>query len=98
MTVQAGKGLWVVPSSYALWVPAGMDHAIRMSGQVEMRTLYIAQAQMQHASEECRVLFVLPLLRELILRAMHISKLYDEGGMDGRIMQLILDEVILLRP
>ncbi|MBK4738513.1 AraC family transcriptional regulator [Noviherbaspirillum pedocola] len=98
MTVQAGEGLWVVPSSHALWVPAGVEHAIRMSGQVEMRTVYIDQAQMQHAFEECQVLFVSPLLRELILRAMHIPRLYDERGMDGRIMQLILDEVVLLRP
>lgn len=98
MTVQASDGLWVVPSSYALWVPAGVEHAIRMTGQVEMRTVYIDPVQMRRASEECQVLFVSPLLRELILRAMRIPKLYEESGMDGRIMQLILDEMVLLRP
>lgn len=98
MTVQAVQDFWVVPSSHALWVPAGVEHSIRMSGQVEMRTVYIDPAQMQRAPDECQVLFVSPLLRELILRAMHIPKLYDERGMDGRIMQLILDEVVLLRP
>jgi AraC-like DNA-binding protein/quercetin dioxygenase-like cupin family protein len=98
MTVQAGSGLWVVPPSHALWMPAGVEHTIRMSGQVEMRTIYIDPKHMRRAPGECRVLFVSPLLRELILRAMSIPRMYDERGMDGRIMQLILDEVVLLRP
>jgi AraC-like DNA-binding protein/quercetin dioxygenase-like cupin family protein len=98
MMVQAGSGLWLVPPSHALWMPAGVEHTIRMSGQVEMRTIYIDPLRMRHAFGECQVLLVSPLLRELILRAMHIPRMYDEHGMDGRIMQLILDEVILLRP
>lgn len=98
MTVQAGNGLWVVPPSHALWMPAGVEHTIQMSGQVEMRTVYIDSTSMQGGRDECQVLFVSSLLRELILRAIHIPQLYDERGMDGRIMQLILDEVVLLRP
>ncbi|WP_225984503.1 AraC family transcriptional regulator [Noviherbaspirillum aerium] len=98
MTVQADSSLWVVPPSHALWVPAGVEHTIRMSGRVEMRTVYIDPAHMQCAPEDCQVLFVSQLLRELILRAMAIPRMYDEHGMDGRIMQLILDEIALLRP
>lgn len=98
MTVQAGEGMWVVPPSHALWMPAGMEHTIRMGGQVEMRTLYIDPGQVRRAPGECQVLFVSPLLRELILRAMNVPRMYDERGMDGRIMRLILDEIALLRP
>jgi AraC-like DNA-binding protein len=98
MMVRADGGMWVVPASHALWVPAGVEHTIRMSGQVEMRTIYIDPKRMRRARKECQVLFVSPLLRELILRAMNIPRMYDERGMDGRIMQLILDEVALLRP
>ena len=98
MLVQAGSGLWVVPPSHALWMPAGMEHSIRMSGQVEMRTLYLDPDHLQAGRRECQVLFVSALLRELIVRAMTIPRMYDHNGMDGRIMQLILDEVALLRP
>lgn len=98
MLVQAGSGLWVVPPSHALWVPAGMEHSLRMSGQVEMRTIYIDPEHARDGRLECQVLFVSTLLRELIVRAMSIPRMYDERGMDGRIMQLILDEVALLRP
>lgn len=98
MMIEAGSGLWVVPPSHALWVPAGVEHAIRMSGQVEMRTIYIDTERMANAPGECQVLLVSRLLRELILRAMGIPRMYDEHGMDGRIMQLILDETALLCP
>jgi AraC-like DNA-binding protein len=96
MTVRAAGGLWTVPPSHALWVPAGVVHEIRMGGRVEMRTLYIDPKRARGMPRECRVLLVSPLLRELIVRAMRIAPRYDERGMEGRVMQLILDEVALL--
>jgi AraC-like DNA-binding protein len=96
MTVQAGGGLWILPPSHALWVPAGVVHQIRMSGPVEMRTLYIQPEHARHIKRKCHVLFVSPMLRELIVRAVELPPLYDERGMEGRLMRLILDEIALL--
>jgi len=96
MTVQAAGGLWVLPPSHALWVPAGVVHQIRMNGPVEMRTLYVQPEHAQAIKHECHVLFVSPLLRELIVRAIALPPLYDERGMAGRLMMLILDEIALL--
>jgi len=42
MTITTPDGSWVVPPNRALWIPAGVDHHIVMSGPVTMRTLYIA--------------------------------------------------------
>ncbi|HKQ28632.1 MAG TPA: helix-turn-helix transcriptional regulator [Burkholderiales bacterium] len=96
MKVQAGGGLWTLPPSHALWVPAGVVHEIRMSGPVEMRTLYVQSPHGERVGPLCRVLFVSSLLRELIVRAMELPPLYDERGMEGRVMSLILDEIALL--
>ena len=95
MTVRASSTLWILPASHALWMPSGIVHDIRAAGPVEMRTLYV---QERHAERigGCRVLFVSPLLRELILRAMDLPPLYDERGADGRVMALILDEIAAL--
>src|SRR4029453_312483 len=41
MTVQTGQGTWVVPSQRAVWIPAGVEHEVAMSGSVSMRTLYL---------------------------------------------------------
>jgi quercetin dioxygenase-like cupin family protein len=41
MTVTASRGTWVVPPNRALWIPAGTEHEVRMSGAVAMRAIYV---------------------------------------------------------
>lgn len=96
MTVQASSELWTLPPSHALWVPAGMVHEIRTHGPVEMRTLYIEARKGRRIRNECHIVFVSPLLRELIVRAIELPALYDQRGMEGRVMDLIVDEIALL--
>ncbi len=96
MTIRVRGSLWTIPASHALWMPARVPHAIRMDTAVEMRTLYFRPGAVKGMPRECRVLAVTPLLRELILRALAIRPRYDEKGADGRLMQLITDEVALL--
>lgn len=98
MTVRAEGSMWTVPASHALWMPAGVEHSIRVDSAVEMRSLYFEARRVRGIPGECRVMFVSPLLRELIVRAMEIPPLYDVRGADGRVMQLIVDEVASLTP
>ena len=93
MTVTAEAGTWVVPPQRGLWLPAGMEHAIAINRNVEMRSLYIAPDAAPGLPERCGVVDLPPLLRELILEAMAIPPLYDEDGPDGRIMRVILDRL-----
>lgn len=96
MSVRTDGGYWLLPPSHALWMPAGVVHQIRTNGPVEMRTLYVQPAHARRIADECHVVSVSPLLRELIVRAMQLPALYDEKGMEGRLMELILDEVARL--
>ena len=98
MTVRAAGSIWTVPASHALWMPSGLEHSVHMDTDVEMRSLYFNTSRARKTPRECQVLFVTPLLRELIIRAMDISPLYDERGPDGRVMQLIVDEIATTRP
>jgi AraC-like DNA-binding protein/quercetin dioxygenase-like cupin family protein len=98
MTVRAAGAMWTVPASHALWMPAGVEHSVRMDSDVEMRSLYLETRRARATSSECHVLFVTPLLRELIVRAMDIPPLYDARGPDGRVMRLIVDEIAATRP
>lgn len=74
MEVTAGDTLWMVPPQFALWVPAGIQHSIRMARPVSMRTLYVRAGRVRRA-KECAVLHVTPLLRELTLEAVRSTKL-----------------------
>ena len=69
-------GAYIVPPSRALWIPPGVEHAVTMVEQADLRTLYFYQPPgrcgpgVPHGQEEpwrqCRVLEVSDLLRALV--------------------------------
>ena len=73
MEVAAAQSLWLIPPQFALWIPAHVRHAIRMPGAVSMRTLYLRPGLARR--KQCMVLHVTPLLRELIVEAVHVGDL-----------------------
>ena len=93
MTVTTRDGTWVVPPQRAVWVPPGVHHRIRMSGRVEMRTLYLADAALRGLPEQCRVVAVSPLLRELLLRVVAMPQPFPLGGAEERLVAVLLDEM-----
>ncbi|MEX0899744.1 MAG: helix-turn-helix transcriptional regulator [Gammaproteobacteria bacterium] len=84
----------VVPPQRAVWVPPGMVHDARCRGAVSVRTLYVDASARDGSPTTCRVLEVSTLLRELIIEATQVPVEYDEAGRDGRMMQLLLDEIV----
>lgn len=69
MTVRTQEGAWVTPPYRAVWIPAGVPHAIAMSGHVAMRTLYFRPALVRGLPRRCCVVAVSNLVKELILHA-----------------------------
>lgn len=93
MTVKTNKGIWVVPPLRAVWIPAYTPHEIKVSGHLSMRTLYIDPKTFSGPSEECCVIAVTPLLRELVLYAITLPKLYPMGGEEERLLTVMLDQI-----
>src|SRR3974390_326041 len=75
MTLHAKQGIWVVPPSRAVWIPAGTPHSVQMSGKVSMRTRYFLPRLLRVLPGKCVVMNVSPLLRELIVHARALGKL-----------------------
>jgi AraC-like DNA-binding protein len=96
MRISTPQSAFVVPPHRAVWMPAHIEHDVRMAGAVAMRTLYVTPESVASLPKECCVVAVSPLLRELILRAASLPLLYDERGAEGRVMALILDELRVL--
>jgi AraC-like DNA-binding protein len=96
VTVTAARGSWVVPPNRALWIPAQTRHAIRMSGAVAMRAIYVDPAVAGAAGAECKVIPVSPLLRALMLELVAAPLDYDESGRIGHVAALLLDEIRVL--
>jgi len=93
MVVRAAAGYWVVPPSRAVWLVPDVPHEVRMCGPVKMRTVFVAPDAAPATMAESQVVAVSPLLRELILAAAHLPLEYAEDSRDGRVMQLLLDEL-----
>jgi len=93
MSVQTDEGTWVVPSHRGVWIPAGVEHAIAMSGWVAMRTLYIAPALVRGLPRRCCVVAVPPLLRELILHAVAQGALRRDVREQRRLVDFLLDQL-----
>jgi AraC-like DNA-binding protein len=75
MEVHAGQSMWLIPPHFALWIPARTFHRIHMPAAVSMRTLYFRPGLVSRPSSGCAVLYVSPLLRELIVEAVRIGRL-----------------------
>jgi len=98
LTVITKAGRWVLPPERAVWVPGGIEHRSDISGEVRMRSLFVAAGAAKALPRDCCVVTVTPLLRELILEAVSVPKLYDIEGPDGRLMAVILDRLQRLEP
>lgn len=93
MTVRSAAGMWIVPPHRALWLAAGLEHEVTMSGVVEIRTVFMDDTALQTLPERSCVVEVSPLLHALIVAAVAIPLDYAEGGRDDRLMRLLADEV-----
>jgi AraC-like DNA-binding protein len=72
MQVTTPKGRWLVPPARAVWLPPGIEHAVDMLADIEMRALLIPSEMLAQHPEAPRlgkefVVRVGPLLRETIL-------------------------------
>src|SRR5690606_8054631 len=67
--VSTGQGSWMVPPGHAMWIPAGIEHAVEMLGPVRMRSAYVLPHAAPHLGHGLRVLAMTALMRSLIVEA-----------------------------
>lgn len=93
MTVSTDGGWWVAPPQRAVWVPPAVRHAVRMSGPVQVRTVYFDPAFVPGAPAAPHVVQVTPLLRELVLRVVRFVQPYPLDGPEARLAAVLADEI-----
>ncbi|NBF02528.1 helix-turn-helix domain-containing protein [Pseudomonas sp. Fl5BN2] len=100
ISVFTDQGNWVVPPQRAIWVPAGVSHAMHMSAPVTMLNTYVRARAVRRLGlpGHCQVVEVSELLRQLLLRAMDIPALYAKDGVQGQVMNLLLHEIAAMAP
>lgn len=104
-TIRGYLQVWTNTASFialpqrAVWIPAGIEHQVlQRSTRTIIRSLYIDHTDSSCLNQEwnhCRVLAVSPLLHELIRRFSTQPIEYDVNGPDGRLAQVLLDQLVI---
>lgn len=96
--VHTDSGSWIVPPSQAVWIPGGIRHSVNPEVTSELRHLFIDPSCLHRFPNQCSVVEVSPLLRELILRVADFGEDYPPNSAASRICAVILDQLEALEP
>ena len=107
--VTAEQHSYIVPPSRAVWVPAGVEHAVTVVERAELRTLYLREPQpgagpppLEGAAPgdwtRCRVLEVSALLREGVLQLAATPGEAPATAREQHLAALVSDELAHARP
>ena len=92
--VRTAEGSYFAPPQWGVWIPAGIEHEVETSMRAEMRSLYVHRDACPWAPEQCRVLEVTPLARELIKQFCLLPVDYSEGdSAEARLVGVLLDQL-----
>jgi AraC-like DNA-binding protein/quercetin dioxygenase-like cupin family protein len=89
LAITTDRGSWVAAVNRAIWVPAGIVHAHRAHGDVELHLMGLPASDNPLGLTEPSVLAVAPLLRELILAYTP----HDDGPERRRLRAVLLDRL-----
>jgi AraC-like DNA-binding protein/mannose-6-phosphate isomerase-like protein (cupin superfamily) len=90
---EAESAIWLVPPGAAVIVPSGVEHRVAVQGKIEGYAVFIATDMSDDLPRQTTTITVNPLLRELIIRSAHFPIDYSHGGVESRVMELLLEEL-----
>lgn len=91
--VKSDYGRWMVPPDHAMWIPAGIEHAVEMLGEVSMRSVYVTPEAIDGLPTGLRVVAVSDLMRSLIIEAVKFPSEPVVGDRSRLILNLLLHEI-----
>lgn len=92
-TCEVEGSLWIVPPQSAIWVPGGVVHKITATGTIECYVAFVDPDAAPNLPSRCCTVSTTALLRELVIRSASLPMFYAEGGMESRLVTLLLDEI-----
>jgi AraC-like DNA-binding protein len=90
MQVIANHQTWFVPPLRAIWIPAHIVHQVRTLERAKLRALHIDASVVPIVGDECVVLEVSDLMRELVRR---LSEIEEAGKREKHLADCLLDEL-----
>lgn len=98
IAVESGNACWVVPTSRAIWVPAGQPHSIKMYGKVFLQTLYFQSLPKATIDLQCSAYEITSLMRELIVFVCNKGIVNSDTDEHRNLIAFLTFQVKSLRP
>lgn len=95
VTCTAANGMWIVPPHCGVWVPGGVAHSNRATGNARLAFLFIEPGAAS-LPDHCCTLAISAVVRELILRLAGMSSDYASDSHTARLVRVLLDELCLM--
>lgn len=97
MNLTTSEGRWILPPSRALWIGAGIQHALRATRPVDMHILYVHPKSAGVPTwPGCAVVNVTPLVRELVGACVNLPWDYPEDSRNARLATVLLEQLAML--
>jgi AraC-like DNA-binding protein len=97
--ISAAGMTWLVPALRAVWIPPHIEHDVLMLGEVELRTVYIANEVAPLPLDACSVIEVSDLMRALFETLSEVDRERPDAALRRRQMtELLLTEIRLAPP
>ena len=84
---------YIVPPSRAVWIAPNIRHAVTVREAAELRTLYVHADATPRGWQDCRMIVVSSLLRELVQAMDAATRRAAEPARDKLLASLVLDEL-----
>jgi AraC-like DNA-binding protein len=96
--VNTPLGNWVVPPTQAIWIPPHLHHEVYANASLNSLILFVDEAYAGRLPDQCMVINVSALLRELFYKATQFGNDYAPGDKKSRFFLVLLDELSEMQP
>lgn len=98
MKVVTPKSVWYVSPDQAIWVPGMNEHQVFFLNDNHIRNVFVSPRYAKTLPQEPFALSVSPFMRELILKVVGIRNNYDMNSAEGRLVNVLMDELGAMTP
>jgi AraC-like DNA-binding protein len=98
MKVVTPKSIWYVSPNQAIWVPGMNEHQVFFLNDNHIRNIFVSPPYAKALPQQFFALNISPFMRELILKVVGIGNNYDMNGVEGRLVNVLIDELDAMTP
>lgn len=92
VTCEVAEALWLVPPQHAVWIPGGIAHNCRATGNARIFFLFIEPGAAE-MPDKCCTVAITPLVREMIRHVAGQDPAAPTNGATARLIAVLLEQL-----